>query len=92
MAAGRIPTFAGYEPTFWWFAEAEQIFELDQYSDRDKLIMAEDSMIGDARRWFRWEDGRQPFRTWRELKFAMRNRFRTPVEQAIQDQPQPMPE
>ena len=86
MAARRIPIFHGYDPTSWFF-EAERVFVFGRYSDGEKLLMAEESMAGDALLWFRWEDGRQPFRTWRELKLAMLNRFRIPVEQATHYQP-----
>lgn len=56
----RMQIFHGEDPGGWIF-RSERYFELNNFSESEKLMEARVSMEGDALAWFQGEDARRPF-------------------------------
>ncbi|TYK05726.1 ty3-gypsy retrotransposon protein [Cucumis melo var. makuwa] len=71
----EMPVFNGEDPE-GWFYRAEHYFQMHLLNEREKLKIAVVSLEGRGLNWFRWAENRKRFRSWRELKERMYNRFR----------------
>ncbi|TYK03081.1 ty3-gypsy retrotransposon protein [Cucumis melo var. makuwa] len=71
----EMPVFNSEDPE-GWFYRAEHYFQMHLLSEREKLKIAVVSLEGRGLSWFRWAENRKRFRSWRELKERMYNRFR----------------
>ncbi|KAA0056800.1 gypsy/ty3 element polyprotein [Cucumis melo var. makuwa] len=71
----EMPVFNG-EDSEGWFYRAEHYFQMHLLNEREKLKIAVVSLEGRGLNWFRWAENRKRFRSWRELKERMYNRFR----------------
>ncbi|KAA0037917.1 ty3-gypsy retrotransposon protein [Cucumis melo var. makuwa] len=71
----EMPVFNGEDPE-GWFYRAEHYFQMHLLNEREKLEIAVVSLEGRGLNWFRWAENRKRFRSWRELKERMYNRFR----------------
>ncbi|KAA0057084.1 ty3-gypsy retrotransposon protein [Cucumis melo var. makuwa] len=71
----EMPVFNGEDPK-GWFYRAEHYFQMHLLNEREKLKIAVVSLEGRGLNWFRWAENRKRFRSWKELKEGMYNRFR----------------
>ncbi|EXB66634.1 hypothetical protein L484_024931 [Morus notabilis] len=75
----EMPLFEGDNPEGWLF-RVERYFSVNRLTEEDKLSAAAICFKGDALAWFQWEDGRNPVRSWLELKRKLLDRFRSSQE------------
>ncbi|KAA0034006.1 ty3-gypsy retrotransposon protein [Cucumis melo var. makuwa] len=60
-----------------WFYKAEHYFQMHLLNEHQKLKIAMVSLEGKGLNWFRWTENRKRFRSWKELKERMYNRFQS---------------
>lgn len=77
-----MPSFEGDQPDNWLF-RAEYYFNIHQLSDVEKVTVTAISFARVALQWYRWEEGRNPFTSWRVLKYRMLERFRPSQEGSL---------
>ncbi|KAL0545922.1 hypothetical protein IC582_015819 [Cucumis melo] len=71
----EMPVFNGEDPDGWIY-RAEHYFQMHLLNEQEKLKIAIVSMEGKGLCWFRWAENRKRFRSWKELKERIYNRFR----------------
>ncbi|TYK01506.1 gypsy/ty3 element polyprotein [Cucumis melo var. makuwa] len=72
----EIPIFNGEDPD-GWFHRAEHYFQMHILNELEKLKIAVVSLEGKGQSWSRWAENRKQFKSWKELKERMYNRFRS---------------
>lgn len=77
----RMQIFHG-EDSGGWIFRSERYFELNNFSESEKLMEARVSMKGDTLAWFQGEDARRPFQSWVDFKSQVVKRFLSTQERA----------
>lgn len=70
MRRMEIPIFNG-ENAESWVLRVEQYFQLDNFSDPEKLQAVRICFNDEALMWYRWERDRNPFPNWEQLKYRV---------------------
>lgn len=70
----EMPVFSEVDFDDWMF-QAERYFDIHHLSDSEKATVSVISFTGKALAWYRWNDGRPPFRDWGDLKLRLFTRF-----------------
>ncbi|XP_031276149.1 uncharacterized protein LOC116134605 [Pistacia vera] len=71
----ELPIFNGEDP-FGWTFRADHYFAINRYGPSEMVEAAAICMEGKALNWYQWMEGRDPFKSWEELKAALIARFR----------------
>ncbi|XP_031268741.1 uncharacterized protein LOC116127234 [Pistacia vera] len=71
----EFPIFSGEDP-FGWTFHVDRYFAINKYGPSEMVEAAAICMEGRALNWCQWVEGRDPFKTWEELKAALIARFR----------------
>ncbi|KAA0051937.1 gypsy/ty3 element polyprotein [Cucumis melo var. makuwa] len=72
----EMPIFNGEDPD-GWFYRAEHYFQMHLLNEHEKLKIVVVCLEGKGLSWFRWAENRKRFRSWKELKERMYNRFQS---------------
>ncbi|XP_019084456.1 PREDICTED: uncharacterized protein K02A2.6-like [Camelina sativa] len=72
----ELPLFEGEEAE-GWVLRVEQHFELQEFTEEEKLRAIRVCFVGDALTWYRWEKVRNPFLSWEQLKNRVLDNFAT---------------
>ncbi|GKB75938.1 hypothetical protein Tco_0942833 [Tanacetum coccineum] len=69
----KMPIFEG-EDAYGWIYRMERYFHIQGIEATDQLTAAELCLEGQALSWYRWSDGRTPFRSWENFKRRLLDR------------------
>lgn len=72
----KIPLFDG-EDADSWILRVDQYFEIDDFTEEEKLRAVRICFEGEALAWYRWERDRNPFRNWSQMKDRVLEQFST---------------
>lgn len=78
----KMPIFEG-EDAHGWIYRMERYFDIQEM---DQLWAAVLCMEGPALAWYRWSEGRAPFRSWEGLKRRLLERFQQSYEGSLYEQ------
>lgn len=70
----KIPLFDGDDAESW-VLRIEQYFELEEFSEEERMKAVRMSFIGEALPWYRWERNRNPFLSWEQMKVRVLEQF-----------------
>ncbi|KAL5564770.1 hypothetical protein UlMin_027934 [Ulmus minor] len=70
----ELPLFEGDNP-FGWLFRADRYFAVNAITEGEKVYAASVCLEGPALNWFQWVDSQTPFRSWREFRAAVLQRF-----------------
>ena len=80
-----MPIFEG-EDAHGWIYRMERYFDIQEIQEMDQLWAAVLCMEGPALSWYRWSEGRAPFRSWKGLKSRLLERFQQSYEGTLCEQ------
>ncbi|GKA50082.1 ankyrin repeat-containing protein [Tanacetum coccineum] len=81
----KMPIFEG-EDAYGWIYRMERYFHIQGIEATDQLTAAELCLEGQALSWYRWSDGRTPFRSWENFKRRLLDRFQQSQEGSLYEQ------
>nr|GEY74365.1 ankyrin repeat-containing protein [Tanacetum cinerariifolium] len=82
----KMPLFDGAD-VYGWVCQAEKFFEVQGlHTTGERLHVAVLSLEGPALSWFRWNNNREPFCNWEELKRRMLHRFQSSQDGNLHEQ------
>ncbi|GJY21422.1 putative mitochondrial protein [Tanacetum coccineum] len=81
----KMPIFKG-EDAYGWIYRMERYFHIQGIEATDQLTAAELCLEGQALSWYRWSDGRTPFRSWENFKRRLLDRFQQSQEGSLYEQ------
>ncbi|KAL5547693.1 hypothetical protein UlMin_002924 [Ulmus minor] len=70
----ELPLFEGDDP-FGWLFRADRYFTVNGIAEGEKVYAASVCLEGPALNWFQWVDSQTPFRSWRDFRAAVLQRF-----------------
>ncbi|KAL5582270.1 hypothetical protein UlMin_014712 [Ulmus minor] len=70
----ELPLFEGDDP-FGWLFRADRYFAVNGIAEGEKVYAASVCLEGPALNWFQWVDSQTPFRSWRDFRAAVLQRF-----------------
>ncbi|GKB04622.1 ankyrin repeat-containing protein [Tanacetum coccineum] len=80
----KMPIFEG-EDAYGWIYRMDRYFHI-QGIEATELTAAELCLKGQALSWYRWSDGRTPFRSWENFKRRLLDRFQQSQEGSLYEQ------
>jgi len=83
----KMPVFERSDAHGWiYIYPVERYFEVEGIEGRNRLQATAIRMEGSALSWYRWIDGRNPFRSWASLKKKLLERFQPHYEGSLYEQ------
>ncbi|GKB69649.1 ankyrin repeat-containing protein, partial [Tanacetum coccineum] len=82
----KFGTGSNGEDAYGWIYRMERYFHIQGIEATDQLTAAELCLEGQALSWYRWSDGRTPFRSWENFKRRLLDRFQQSQESSLYEQ------
>lgn len=78
----EMPIFSSDDLDGWVYG-ADRYFEINGFSEKERLAAIEVSLEASALSWFQWMEARDPFRTWESFRQKLLLRFRSTQEGSL---------